>query len=181
MYETDISNYEPSCVSPNYLVNCGTGKIINKANNRLIGITNRHSYEMVTIDKKSYYVHRIVYETYSKQPIPSHLTVDHIDSNIFNNKISNLRLLTPSDNQKESAKTRDYSHLKAGYRTKAQPVVCIEVGNESNQEKFKSYYACSKAKGINASQIRMICEFMNNCKTGISKIDNKRYRFEFDN
>ena len=33
--------------------------------------------------------------------------------------------------------------------------------------------------GINAGIVKMVCEGINNCKTGISKQDNCHYKFEY--
>ncbi len=48
--------------------------------------------------KRIYYrVHRLIWETF-KGEIPNGLTVDHIDKNVQNNDLSNLRLLTREKN-----------------------------------------------------------------------------------
>lgn len=50
--------------------------------------------------KKDFKVHRLVYEAFNG-PIPKDMTVDHIDEDINNNCLSNLQLLTPSENIKK--------------------------------------------------------------------------------
>lgn len=50
---------------------------------------------------KHYLVHRAVWEAIFG-PIPEDLTVDHIDSNKLNNKITNLQLLSRRDNVKKA-------------------------------------------------------------------------------
>lgn len=45
----------------------------------------------------SYYVHRIIWELHHGE-IPSGLQIDHKDRNPTNNRIENLRLVTPSEN-----------------------------------------------------------------------------------
>ena len=40
-------------------------------------------------------------------------------------------------------------------------------------------YACQQNLGINAGIIKMVCEKINNCKTGISKNDGFSYKFEY--
>ena len=50
-------------------------------------------------------LHRIVYQHFNG-PIPTGLTVDHIDGNQLNNNPENLRLLTRADNTREMWKRR---------------------------------------------------------------------------
>lgn len=49
-------------------------------------------------NKKRYYVHRLVYETFNNCIIDNDLEVDHIDNNKSNNHLDNLQLLTRKDN-----------------------------------------------------------------------------------
>lgn len=51
----------------------------------------------ISWNRKSYRVHRVVY-LLSFGTIGKHFVVDHIDGDCFNNKISNLRLVTQSEN-----------------------------------------------------------------------------------
>lgn len=52
---------------------------------------------------KSCYVHRLVAETWIGS-IPHKMTVNHIDGNKTNNKISNLEIVSQSDNMKHAIK-----------------------------------------------------------------------------
>ena len=40
-------------------------------------------------------------------------------------------------------------------------------------------YAVKQHLGINTGIVKMVCEKINDCKTGISKIDNHSYKFEY--
>ena len=40
-------------------------------------------------------------------------------------------------------------------------------------------YAVQQHLGINAGIVKMCCEYINNCKTGISKNDGNSYKFEY--
>jgi hypothetical protein len=51
----------------------------------------------VNIFGKLVYLHRIVWEI-NNGPIPSGMMLDHVDGNPINNRMSNLRLATASDN-----------------------------------------------------------------------------------
>ena len=44
---------------------------------------------------------------------------------------------------------------------------------------YNSLYAVQQHLSINAGIVKMVCEGINNCKTGISKIDNHSYKFEY--
>lgn len=49
-------------------------------------------------NKKSYFVHRVVYEAVTRSQIQPGMDVNHIDSNPSNNSFSNLNLLTHTEN-----------------------------------------------------------------------------------
>ena len=51
--------------------------------------------------KKRYYAHRIIWEL-NNGKIPKDMCIDHIDGNGINNHINNLRLVTRSENQRNS-------------------------------------------------------------------------------
>jgi len=63
------------------------------------GLTNR-GYWSVELNNKGMSVHRLVYSLYHNISIPVDLVIDHIDRNPSNNKISNLRLVSPSENNR---------------------------------------------------------------------------------
>ena len=44
---------------------------------------------------------------------------------------------------------------------------------------FKSMHAVQQHLGINAGIVKMVCEGINNSKTGISRIDGHHYKFEY--
>lgn len=62
-------------------------------------LTNR-GYWSVEINSKGMSVHRLIYSLYHNVAIPVNLVIDHIDRNPSNNKISNLRLVSPSENNR---------------------------------------------------------------------------------
>lgn len=51
--------------------------------------------------KRRYYAHRIIWELTNSR-IPEGMCIDHIDGDGLNNKISNLRLVTRSENHRNS-------------------------------------------------------------------------------
>ena len=65
--------------------------------------TQKNGYQVVNLydndgKMKKYLVHRIVYETFSGEPIPNNMQVNHIDERKDNNARSNLNLMSPKQN-----------------------------------------------------------------------------------
>lgn len=58
---------------------------------------NRQGHRAICINGKSQYVHRLMWEA-AYGPIPKSFVIDHIDHNPENNRLSNLRLVSRSDN-----------------------------------------------------------------------------------
>lgn len=81
--------------------------IIRKKSNKhvLKGTINNDGYHQLTLNGKTYYVHRIVAEQWIENDDPEHKTqVDHINHVRDDNRINNLRWVTRSDNQKNQSK-----------------------------------------------------------------------------
>lgn len=74
------------------------------------GRLSKRGYWEVGYGNFLYKVHRIVWELHNGE-IPQHLIIDHIDGNRANNKIDNLRLVTPTGNSQNSKMP---SHNKTG-------------------------------------------------------------------
>lgn len=55
-------------------------------------------YRMVNIDRVQHRVHRLVWIMHNG-PIPDGLLIDHVDRTRDNNRLENLRLATPAQNQ----------------------------------------------------------------------------------
>jgi hypothetical protein len=96
-----------------------------------------HGYYEISVEGNRYYVHRIIYIMHHGE-IDNSLVIDHIDKNRCNNKISNLRIVSKSDNVRNrtiipNTKT---NHVGVQFRVNA-------VGNEYYQA---SYTEDGKAK-----------------------------------
>jgi len=68
------------------------------------GYIAEDGYRRVCIDKKYYYIHRIVWWMSTGKEVPDDLFIDHIDGNRLNNKIENLRLASALENQYNKAR-----------------------------------------------------------------------------
>lgn len=75
------------------------------------GKSKNSEYRKVRVNGKLILVHRIIWEMQCGE-IPEGMCIDHIDGDTFNNKISNLRLVTHQENHKNQKKR---SNNKSGY------------------------------------------------------------------
>jgi len=73
--------------------------MINFKTGKLIQGSDRNGYKRFQYKDHVYSIHRLVYETFNG-PIPDGMKIDHIDGDRSNNALSNLRLVTQSDNMK---------------------------------------------------------------------------------
>ena len=51
--------------------------------------------------------------------------------------------------------------------------------NTNEESYYKSMYAINQHLSINAGVVKMVCEGINNCKSGISKKDGCSYTFQY--
>ena len=109
--------------------------------------------------QKNYLVHRFVYETF-KGKIPSDKQTDHIDNNKENNSLSNLQLLSPSENTKKS-------HFK-------KKVISFNLENKE-EITFDSLKEAAEFYQIHKSTVSAICRKIR--KTSKSKRDGQRCKF----
>ena len=66
---------------------------------------NPHNYQIQT-RKQTLCVHRVIWELFNG-PIPFGMVIDHMDGNPWNNKITNLRMVTPKTNTQNARKRKD--------------------------------------------------------------------------
>lgn len=62
----------------------------------------RNGYFRVGLDGSYYSVHVIFWESVNQKKLPSGLVLDHIDENKQNNRLSNLHLVSQSENMKNA-------------------------------------------------------------------------------
>lgn len=100
-------------------------------------LNKKHGYYEVSLEGCRYYAHRLVYLLFNDK-IEDNLVIDHKDNNPSNNKISNLRLVSQSENCRNRLKT---PNNKTG-------IVGVQlIVNKARNEYFQaSYVENGKAK-----------------------------------
>ena len=108
---------------------------------------------------KIYLIHRLMWEAFNG-PIPEGYQIDHIDRDKQNNKLSNLRLATASENRCNQIPTR---LPKSGYRgvypnyNRFQAMIRDQTGKRTHLGSFKT--AREAAAAYNAAAIIIHGEF----------------------
>jgi hypothetical protein len=78
---------------------------------------NSNGYYSVKHQKKDYRVHRVIWELFFGE-IPCKMYIDHIDGDINNNKISNLRLVDHAYNMRNRKKNKNSGKMQGVTRAK---------------------------------------------------------------
>ncbi len=68
------------------------------------GTMNSRGYVHIKLDMRFYQAHRLIW-IYFNNEIPANFTVDHINRDRSDNRIENLRLLTASENNRNSKRS----------------------------------------------------------------------------
>ena len=111
--------------------------------------------------------------------IPKDKVIDHINNNKQDNRLENLQICTHKENCKKSARNRDYSFVSKNHRNK-KLVIATRV-DTSEVSYFHSLYSVQQSLKINCGIVKMCCEGKNMCKSGISKLNGYRYKFQYIN
>ena len=160
------------------------GEIMNvRIRKPMLGNLNNNGYLRFCISVaknkvKNYLIHRFVYECFYGL-IESDKCINHINFIRTDNRLKNLEVVTTSENNKKSTINRDYSFLKDNHKNRKRVKVINMLTNE--EVIYNSLYSVNKLLGINAGQVKMICEGLNYCKSATSKKDGQKYTFEYLN
>ena len=127
---------------------------------------------------KIYLSHRFVYECFHGL-IEKNKQINHINFIRNDNRIKNLEVVSPSENNKKSTINKDYTFLK-DIRKNSKSVLAVNLFSKE-ETNFKSLYSAGKMLGINPGQVSMICEGKKYCKTANSKVDGQKYTFRYLN
>lgn len=94
----------------------------------IAGSLTKVGYIDVEYKGRRYLAHRIIWEMHNGE-IPEKIQIDHIDGNKSNNKLSNLRLATPQQNQRNRGA---YANNTSGFKG-----VCWDKGNSKWRASYR--------------------------------------------
>lgn len=115
------------------------------------GCINNHGYVHITFKGKKYLAHRIVLLLNTKEDIPDGLVVDHIDGDRTNNLLSNLRVISPSDNQRNKKhrksntciqgiyENKKYKYFAVQFREDKAIITCFSYNNKPRKSNENHY------------------------------------------
>lgn len=104
-------------------------------------------YRHVSVNKSLYLAHRLIWVMCGRE-IPEGMCIDHIDGDGLNNRLENLRCVTPAVNQRNRSKTRGAANSRAGvYRDGRRWRAEMKLfGNKLNLGSFSTFAEASAAR-----------------------------------
>lgn len=69
----------------------------------LVGFTRKAGYRAVELDGRTYAIHNLIWAMQTGAPVPDGAVVDHMNGDPSDNRWSNLRLATPTQNNANAA------------------------------------------------------------------------------
>lgn len=115
--------------------------------------TTKKGYQQVCLvdnegNRKSYLLHRVVWEAVTSEPIPSNMQINHRSEVKTSNMISNLELMTPKQNSNYG--TRNSRVSKA---------LSKQVGAFKNDELVMTFQSIAEAgrNGFDIGSVSMCC------------------------
>lgn len=118
----------------------GATKAIKKASaDSPAGTLNNTGYYLVSIQGSKFLAHRVVYCLISNSDLPADKVVDHVDGNRSNNTISNLRLISPSDN----CRNKKHRLTNTGYQSisNSEKKYHFQVSYVLNFKSYSMYFS----------------------------------------
>ena len=131
--------------------------------------TNKNGYQEIFLsdnegNAKWYYVHRIVYESVTGEPIPEGYEINHIDERKDNNIVSNLELVTHKYNcnfgtRNERVGKANTNNPKLSKSLTNNPNISKAVGAFKNNELVMTFPSTMEARrnGFNQGNVAACC------------------------
>jgi hypothetical protein len=120
------------------------GILTRKSNNQPAGYLTERGWLRVKVDNTHYRVHRIAWKMFYGEDPPVGLDIDHINRNRTDNRISNLRIVTRSDNVRNS-------RAGGGY-----PKAIMLVDSNGQARKYRSVKEAAQFNNIQPGNISKV-------------------------
>ena len=139
-------------------------------NKKDVGYISNSGYILIDIrcrgNRKRYLKHRFIFECFFGKINDAKLLVDHINNIKTDNRLENLQLITPRENQ-----IKDYK------KRKGLPIMVRAINIKSGEAfDYYSIRECARRLDIIHSSIHRILN--GDANTATSKKDNNKYTFE---
>ena len=112
-------------------------------------------YVKVMIKKKTYLIHRLIAVAFDLSRRPGQETVDHIDGNPSNNRLTNLRWASRSEQIVHSYSTNTSRLSNAGRQSK--PVKGRRMGTEEEWTTYKSAHDAARMLLVHHGSVSNCC------------------------
>lgn len=132
--------------------------LIKRNNEYVVGWKDDKGYRKISIESHPYFIHRLVFETFSNALLSQNDVIDHIDTNTLNNTFTNLRKVTQKENMnneltkaKLSKKVLKYSLdgvLLGEFKTLTEACESIGIHRDNNCIKLCCEGKLSKSHGF---------------------------------
>lgn len=137
---------------------------------KLLKPANSNNYMIVALTKnkkrKTCLVHRLVYEAINGK-IPTGYEIDHINGIKNDNRIENLRCVTPKENKNNpNTKPKHDAANRANSKKFCKRVLELDINNGNIIKTFNSTREVSDYYGINRTCIKKCCSFQQNHADG---------------
>jgi hypothetical protein len=148
----------------------------------IIGSKNYAGYLYVTVkskdgSRKMCPTGRFIWECYYGVIEDKNTLIAHLNGKKDDNRLCNLLEMTKIQKHEEIEKNEDYALIVRNLSNRKY-VRAINCNNDT-ESFYNSLYAVNQHLGINVGIVKMVCEGLNNCKSGISKVDGCRYKFNY--
>ena len=130
---------------------------------------NRHGYQHIRLCKngksKTYLSHRLIAITFLCNPL-NKSSVDHINNNKNDNRLCNLRFVTPIENaQNSSISKRSTTKVKGVFYHKAQNRFCTNITINGRRVHIGYFDTVKEAKEARMKKANeLFGEFVNSCE-----------------
>lgn len=116
-----------------------------KSNKFLKPSTLPNGYQKVNLvdndgKMKNYYVHRIVYESVTREPIPEGMQINHLNEDKTSNFFENLELMTPKQNSNFGTRNARLSKAKnkqVGAFKNGELIMLFQSTKEAEKQGYK--------------------------------------------